>query len=100
MKHRHVGTSFETFLEEEGISAEVAARAAKKAFAYQLHRRMKLMHKKKSGLRRLFRSSSTTERLFNDHTGISLETMAKAARYVDCRLTIRLIGKAGSRNGD
>lgn len=93
MKNKYAGTSFDEFLEEERISAEVEARATKKAFTYQLQKKLEAKHKKKSGLRRLFRSASTAERLFNDHIGISLETMAKAAEYVGCKLEIRLIRK-------
>lgn len=93
MKNKYAGSSFGSFLEEMGISADVAAKAAKKAFAYQLQKKLHSKKKNKNGLRHLFKSASTTERLFNDHTGISLDTMAKAANYVGCDLDIRFVRK-------
>lgn len=93
MKNEHAGSSFDSFLEKEGIAAEVAAAAAKKTFAYQLLKRLTRQKKNKSGLRRLFKSASMAERLFDDHVGISLETMAKAASFVGCELDIRLVQK-------
>jgi antitoxin HicB len=93
MKNKHVGSRFDSFLEELGISADVAAKAAKKAFAYQLEKKLESKKKTKSSLRRVFNSASTAERLFDEHTGISLDTMAKAADFVGCGLDIRLVAK-------
>lgn len=94
MKNKYAGAAFDTFLKEEGIEAEVAARAAKKTFSHQLEARMKRTHQKKIHLRTALGSPTTTERLFNDHTGISLETMAKAASIVGCELRIHLVASA------
>ena len=97
MRNKHAGVAFDEFLKEEGIEAEVAARAAKKTFSHQLEARMKRTHKKKIHLRTALGSPTTTERLFNDHTGISLETMAKAANIVGCELRIHLVASPGPR---
>ena len=97
MKNKFAGASFDDFLREEGIEVDVAARAAKRTFSYQLERQMKRAHKKKNHLRLALGSPTTTERLFNDHTGISLETMAKAASIVGCELRIHLV-KPEKRN--
>ncbi len=91
MRNKYAGSSFDDFLREEGIEAEVSARAAKRTFSYQLERQMKRAHKKKNHLRLALGSPTTAERLFNDHTGISLETMAKAASVVGCELRIHLV---------
>lgn len=40
MNHKYIGSSFESFLEEEGISAEVEAGAIKKLLALQIQRMM------------------------------------------------------------
>ena len=93
MKNKHAGSSFDAFLAEEGLDAEVAARAAKKTFAHQLEEQMKRQHTRKTAFRSALGSPTTTARLFNDHTGISLETMAKAAGIVGCELEIRLVHK-------
>ena len=99
MKNKFAGSSFEDFLREEGIEGEVAARAAKKTFSHQLERQMKRAHKKKNHLRVALGSPTTAERLFNDHTGISLETMAKAANIVGCDLRIHLVARERRRSG-
>ena len=91
MKNKHVGGSFEDFLEKEGLGAEVAARAAKRTFSHQLQERMKERHVRKSYFRSALGSPSTTERLFNDHVGISLETMVRAAGFLGCDLQINLV---------
>lgn len=97
MKNKYTGSSFDDFLREEGIETEVGARAAKRTFSYQLERQMKRAHKKKNHLRIALGSPTTAERLFNDHTGISLETMAKAASVVGCDLRIHLVAKERKR---
>jgi len=96
MKNKYAGSSFDDFLAEEGLEAEVAARAVKKTFAHQLEEQMKLHHTRKTAFRTALGSPTTTARLFNDHTGISLETMTKAAGVVGCELEIRLVKKRAS----
>lgn len=41
MKNKHAGSSFESFLQEEGIAEAVDAAAVKRAFVVQLEQRMK-----------------------------------------------------------
>ena len=94
MKNKYAGSSFDEFLADEGIEAAVAARAAKKTFVHQLTQRMVKEKKNKSAFRRALNSPATTERLFSDNVGISLETMAKAAAVVNCDLDIRIVRKA------
>jgi len=90
-KNKYSGSSFDSFLIDEGIAAEAAARAAKRTFVHQLEKKMEKQKKNKNVFRKALKSPSTTERVFNEHTGISLETMAKAASLVDCVLDIRLV---------
>jgi antitoxin HicB len=97
MKNKHAGSSFDSFLADEGIEADVAARAAKRTFVHELQKKMEKKHANKNTLRKALKSPSTTERLFNDHTGISLETMAKAATILNCDLEIRLVSKSKKR---
>ena len=98
MKNKYVGSTFDDFLAEEGLEAEVAARAAKKTFVKELEGTMAKRKANKNTLRRALKSPSTTERLFNDHIGISLETMSKAATVLDCELEIRLVPKPKKRS--
>ncbi len=41
MKRKHVGSTFDDFLKEEGILSEVQATAAKRVIAYQITQEMK-----------------------------------------------------------
>lgn len=91
MKNKHAGSLFDDFLAEEGIETVVAARAAKKTFVHQLTERMIKAKKNKSAFRKALNSPATTERLFNDNVGISLETMARAAAVVNCDIDIRIV---------
>lgn len=97
MKNKYAGSSFDDFLQEEDIEDEVSAKAAKRTFAHQLEQQLKRSHKKKNHLRVALGSPTTAERLFNDHTGISLETMAKAASVVGCDLKIHLVAREQRR---
>ncbi len=90
-KNKYSRSSLYSFLIDEGIPAEAAARAAKRTFVHQLEKKMEKQKKNKSLFRKALKSPSTTERVFNEHTGISLEKMAKAASLVDCVLDIRLV---------
>ena len=40
-KNKHIGSSFDEFLEEEGIHAEVAERAVKRVLAWHIRQEMK-----------------------------------------------------------
>jgi ATP-dependent Clp protease ATP-binding subunit ClpA len=97
VKNKHAGSSFDDFLAEEGLDAEVAARAAKRIFVEELEQKMARKKAKKSTMRKALKSPTTAARLFSDHTGISLETMAKAASVVGCELEIRLVPKPKTR---
>ncbi|MDB5038837.1 MAG: hypothetical protein JWQ35_2365 [Bacteriovoracaceae bacterium] len=96
-KNKYSGSSFDSFLKEEGLDAEVAARAAKRTFVHQLEMKMEKQKKNKNVFRKALKSPSTTERVFNEHTGISLDTMAKAASLVNCVLNIRLVPQGHSK---
>ncbi len=91
MKNKHLGSAFDDFLKEEGLEEEVSARNAKRTFVHELEKQIKRLHKNKNSFRKVFKSPSTTERVFSDHTGVSLDTLSKAADIVDCNLQISLV---------
>lgn len=94
MKNKHSGSSFDEFLEEEGLASEVSARAAKRTFVHQLEQQIKKKKVTKNSFRKEFHSPTTTTRLFDDHTGVSLQTLSRAAAVVGCDIAIRLVPKA------
>lgn len=92
----HSGSSFESFLEEEGILDEVDAVAIKRVLAWQLSEAMKKRKlSKKAMAERIGTSRSQLDRLLDPENGaVHLQTMAKAARAVGKRLRIEMIDAA------
>lgn len=93
-KNIHIGSSFDSFLEEEGLETEVSARANKRTFVHQLEKKMVATKANKSRFRKALGSPTTTSRLFDEsYTSLSLDTMTKAASVVGCDLKISLVPK-------
>ena len=88
----HSGSSFDGFLEEEGLRTEVEALAAKRVLAWQLAQAMKRQRKTKQAMaRELHTSRSQVDRLLDpNHTAISLLTVARAATVLGKRITISI----------
>ena len=88
----HSGSSFDDFLEEEGIREEVEAVAIKRVLAWQLSQEMRQQKKTKQALARDLRTSrSQLDRLLDPrNVSISLGTMARAAKVLGKSLVIRI----------
>ena len=88
----HSGSSFDDFLEEEGIREEVEAVAIKRVLAWQLSQEMHQQKKTKQAMARdLQTSRSQLDRLLDPrNVSVSLETMARAARVLGKSLAIRI----------
>jgi antitoxin HicB len=88
----HSGSTFDSFLEEEGIRGEVEAIALKRVLAWQLEREMQKQHKTKLAMaRELHTSRSQLDRLLHPaNVSVSLDTIARAARALGKRVTIRI----------
>lgn len=88
----HSGSTFDSFLEEEGIRGEVEAVAVKRVLAWQLEREMHKQHKTKLAMaRELHTSRSQLDRLLDPaNASVSLDTIARAARVLGKRVTIRI----------
>ena len=87
----HSGSSFESFLEEEGIREEVEAVAIKRVLAWQLLQAMQQRKvTKKSMASELHTSRSQLDRLLDpNNVSVSLDTMARAAQVLGKSLEIR-----------
>lgn len=92
----HTGSSFDSFLEEEGILEEVDAVAMKRVIAWQLAEAMKAGGiSKKAMAARLGTSRSQLDRLLDpQNSAVHLETIAKAARAVGKRLRMEMVDAA------
>jgi hypothetical protein len=88
----HSGSSFEAYLEEEGIRGEVEAVAIKRVLAWQLAEEMRRLSKtKKTMARELHTSRSQLDRLLDPHNvSVSLATMTRAAHVLGKSLTVHL----------
>src|SRR5260370_42116003 len=88
----HSGSSFDSFLEEEGIRDEVEAIAIKRVLAWQLEQAMRKQQTTKQAMARELRTSrSQLDRLLDPrNVSVSLDTMARAARALGKSLGIRI----------
>jgi DNA-binding Xre family transcriptional regulator len=92
----HSGSTFDSFLEEEGIREEVDAIAIKRVIAWQLSEAMKAggVSKKKMA-ERIGTSRSQLDRLLDpENSSVHLQTIARAARAVGKRLRIEMVDAA------
>ena len=90
--NRHIGSSFDDFLEEEGLLAEAEAAAAKRVIAFQIRKQMKEQNLTKAELaRRMNTSRSALDRLLDPgNPSVTLLTLERAARALGRRLRIEL----------
>jgi len=88
----HSGSSFTSFLEEEGIREEVETVAIKRVLAWQLSREMERQQKTKQSMARELKTSrSQLDRLLDpDNVSVSLETISRAAQALGKTLVIRV----------
>jgi len=64
MENKHVGSSFDDFLQEEGLMAEAETTALKHVLAYQSKQEMELRHLTKTALAKMMKTSrSSVDRL-------------------------------------
>ena len=92
----HSGSSFDSFLAEEGILEEVETAAIKRVIAWQLAEAMKAGGiTKKAMAQRLGTSRSQLDRLLDPaNSAVHLQTIAKAARAIGKRLRVEMVDAA------
>ncbi|MGB6536651.1 MAG: helix-turn-helix domain-containing protein [Xanthobacteraceae bacterium] len=92
-KKGRIGSSFDEFLKEEGIYAEVSARAIKRVIARQLGSLMQSQHLTKSALaKRMQTSRAQLDRLLDpDNESVTLDTLTRAAQAVGRHLRMELV---------
>ena len=91
--NRHIGSSFDDFLEEEGILQEVEAIAIKRVLARKVEQAMEEQGLSKSAMARKMKTSRMAlDRLLDpDNTSVTLHTMQKAAAAVGKRVRLELV---------
>jgi len=95
----HSGSSFDSFLEEEGIRGEAETVAIKRVLAWQLEQAMREQRKTKQAMaKELHTSRSQLNRLLDPHNvSVSLEAITRAARVLGKRVTLQITDARGSR---
>ena len=89
----HVGSSFDVFLEEEGILAEVSAIALKRVLAWQIAQAMEIQGFSKASMADAMNTSrSALDRLLDpENIAVTLKTMDRAATVLGKQLRIELV---------
>jgi predicted XRE-type DNA-binding protein len=92
-KNPHVGSTFESWLDERGLREEATAAAIKSVIAEQIAAAMKERGLSKSRMAELMHTSrAQLNRLLDpDNSGATLETLMRAAKAVGRELRLELV---------
>jgi len=93
MKKENIGSSFDSWLEEEGIREQVTTRAIKRVLARQIEAAMKDEGLSKTAMaERMETSRSALDRLLDpENESVTLATLQKAAAAIGRQLRLELV---------
>ena len=93
MKEKNIGTSFESWLDKEGITEEVTAVAIRRVLARQLADAMRREDMTKTEMASKMRTSrGTLDRLLDaENRSVTLGTLCKAAKAVGRKVRLDLV---------
>ena len=92
MSRKHMGSSIDDFMKQEGIFEETQAQAIKEVVAWQLAEAMKRKRISKSRMATMLKTSrSQVDRLLDSRDDITLLSLQRAAAMVGKRVSIELI---------
>jgi DNA-binding Xre family transcriptional regulator len=91
--NRHIGSTFESWLDEQGIREEVTTEAIKAVIAHQIAEAMREKGLSKTAMAaRMQTSRAQLDRLLDpENGGVTLETLQRAARIVGRELRLELV---------
>jgi DNA-binding Xre family transcriptional regulator len=92
-RNKHIGSSLEEFLKEEGVLEETRAVALKETLAWQVQQAMEKEKVSKTEMaRRMNTSRAALDRLLDpNNASVTLQTLTRAARAVGRDLHIELV---------
>jgi hypothetical protein len=92
MRDKNIGSSFDDFLQEEGLLDEVNAVAIKRVIARQIDQEMKAQKITKSAMAKKMRTSrAALNRLLDEtDTSLTLTTLSRAATVLGKKFRIEL----------
>lgn len=93
MKKKNIGSSFDSWLREEGLYEETTSNAIKRVLARQVESAMKEQNVSKTEMaKRMQTSRASLERLLDPHNNaVTLSTLQKAASAIGRELRLELI---------
>ncbi len=92
MSKKHMGSSIDDFLKEEGIWEEAQTQAIKEVVAWQLAQAMKKRKISKSRMATMLKTSRTqVDRILDPKNDITLSRLQRAAALVGRRVSIELV---------
>ena len=91
MKDKHIGSSFDDFLQEEDLMAVAEATALKRILAYQIKQEMELRNISKTALAKKMKTSrSSVDRLLDpNNSSITLLTLESVAVALGKKLKLQ-----------
>lgn len=91
--NNHIGSDFDSFLEEQDLAEDVTAAALKRVISWQLAETMKRQNVTKKDLaERMHTSRTVIDRVLDENDpGMTLTTLANAARALGQRVEVRLL---------
>jgi len=93
LNKKHVGSSLESLLEEDGILESATTKAVKRVVAWQLAEEMKARRMTKKRLAELMRTSrAQIDRILDPEKGnITIESLQRAAAFLGRRVRLELV---------
>ena len=92
MSKKHLGSSIDNFLKDEGILEEAQVQAVKEVVAWQLAQAMEKKKISKNKMATLLKTSrSQVDRLLDAKDDITLSSLQRAAAIVGRRVSIELV---------
>lgn len=89
---KHIGSSLDDFLKEEGVYEEAQARAIKEVVVWQLTEAMEKQSLTKTRLAAMLKTSrSQVDRLLDPTRDVTLSTLQRAAALVGRKVQIELV---------
>ena len=92
-KNQHIGSDFDAFLAEQGELDDATAVAVKRVIAWQIEQAMQTTGINKSALAKpMQKSRPVVDRMLDaTDTGLTLETMTRAATALEFRVKVDLV---------
>jgi antitoxin HicB len=93
MKNKYKGSTFDSFLEKEGLLEQVEATAVKRVVAFQIEKAMQQQQiSKKQMAEGMQTSRSSLDRLLDpENTAVTLISLVKAAHVLGKKVRISLV---------